>query len=402
MRLRRLRATTRYLLQRGLLILLPLLLVGAVAEVALRGVASTDLSFERDVVTQGEVAQARRRRPEQAFVWHGQPGNPREFVPVASTWNAAGFNDRQYSLQKDPAVVRAVVVGDSFVEALEVPQSKNFHKLLEESLNGNVAGQRYEVIGLGRSDTGPETYLQRLQEIGLAYQPDLVIFEFLAQNDVRNDSVELTRMYQAQKQKLSEISSRIYLPELYSPDSGWPAAFRESRFVSFLAQSLLNIKYKLDLTRLPFHEQVPIDLYVYKAQYDQNDPVDRAWQKGWDRTLATIARTRDLVESRGIRFMLVSFSDAWRLDARAIQALYDTYPTTRHLDLDFDKPEERLKTFAAAANIAYLDLLPGFRDAYQRTGTALHFEHDGHWTEAGHRLAAELIYARLVADGLAR
>jgi hypothetical protein len=157
---------------------------------------------------------------------------------------------------------------------------------------------------------------------------------------------------------MREISSRVYLPELYQSDAALPLFIRESRFLEFLGQSVLNIKYKLDLSGLPSVYQIPIDMYVYKSQYTKQDSVDRQWQKGWANTLSYIVEARDLAERSGAGFLLVSFSDAWRLDSRSMRALYDTYPAMRQLDLDFDKPEERLGVFSRESGLAYLDLLP--------------------------------------------
>jgi hypothetical protein len=68
-------------------------------------------------------------------------------------------------------------------------------------------------------------------------------------------------------------------------------------------------------------------------------------------------------------------------------------PGLQGLNLDLELPNRRLATFLKAEKIPYLDLLPVFRAAAAHPETPqLHFRHDGHWTVAGHRLAAEAIY----------
>ena len=68
-------------------------------------------------------------------------------------------------------------------------------------------------------------------------------------------------------------------------------------------------------------------------------------------------------------------------------------PTMQALSLDLELPNQRLNHFLAAESIPHLDLLPIFRQVAARPESPpLHFRHDGHWTVAGHRLAAEAIH----------
>ena len=48
--------------------------------------------------------------------------------------NEHGWSDRAYPLEKPADTYRIVVLGDSYVEAKEVPLEKTFHKLLEKDL----------------------------------------------------------------------------------------------------------------------------------------------------------------------------------------------------------------------------------------------------------------------------
>jgi hypothetical protein len=68
-------------------------------------------------------------------------------------------------------------------------------------------------------------------------------------------------------------------------------------------------------------------------------------------------------------------------------------PGLQGLNIDLELPNRQLAAFLAAEKIPYLDLLPVFREAASRSDMPpLHFRHDGHWTVAGHRLAAEAIH----------
>ena len=58
---------------------------------------------------------------------------------------------------------------------------------------------------------------------------------------------------------------------------------------------------------------------------------------------------------------------------------------------------ERLRRYGTANDVAVVDLLPVFRARPDRA--SLYFPHDGHWTPAGHALAAETIADALALPG---
>ena len=74
-------------------------------------------------------------------------------------------------------------------------------------------------------------------------------------------------------------------------------------------------------------------------------------------------------------------------------------PAMQALTWDLEAPNRRLNEFLTEASIPYLDLLPVFRAvAAEPDAPRLHFRHDQHWTEAGHRLAAETIHDFLLRE----
>ena len=54
------------------------------------------------------------------------------------------------------------------------------------------------------------------------------------------------------------------------------------------------------------------------------------------------------------------------------------------------RPQQLMKEFGKAENIAVIDLLPYFREWQVRHGKALFLKYDGHWTEDGHEVAASI------------
>jgi hypothetical protein len=313
-----------------------------------------------------------------------------EFEAIAVKLNSEGFNDREHSVDKPKGVFRIVVLGDSFVEALQVDQSKNFHKVLERLLNAGSANA-YEVVAFGRSNFGAKDYYEILRDKAIQYRPNLVIVALDPANDFRNDSTTLTAYHREQLRLLRNISKRVYLPELYEPDSTWPAFIRNSRFVSFVAQRSLNLWFKIQISRLPLHESVPVDYFVHKAVYEPSDPFEAAWKVAWDSTLEYVKKARGIARSNGAEFLVVGINNPISEGGAR-----RTYPWMNRVDWDWSKPEIVLAEFFSENDIEFLDLEPLFRDVQGATAKRLHFEYDGHWNEAGHEFAADMIYKRLV------
>lgn len=95
---------------------------------------------------------------------------------MAERFNSWGMRDKERSLSKDPGYrARAVVIGDSFVEASFARQS------LPASVEALLGGM--EAVNLGISATGLPSYYYRLQDVGLAMSPDLVMLFVYMGND---------------------------------------------------------------------------------------------------------------------------------------------------------------------------------------------------------------------------
>ena len=95
---------------------------------------------------------------------------------MAEPFNAWGMRDKDRSLAKDPAYrARAVMIGDSFVEASFARQSLSAS--VEPLLDG------VEAVNLGISATDLPGYYYRLRDVGLALSPDVVLLFVYAGND---------------------------------------------------------------------------------------------------------------------------------------------------------------------------------------------------------------------------
>jgi hypothetical protein len=88
--------------------------------------------------------------------------------------NAEGFRDRERQRDKPPGTVRIALLGDSLVEAIQVPLPKTAGQILETRLNTGTAGPRFEVLNFGVSNYGVGQYLLVWERYASQYSPEYV------------------------------------------------------------------------------------------------------------------------------------------------------------------------------------------------------------------------------------
>src|SRR5262249_7876809 len=102
------------------------------------------------------------------------------------SFNSAGMPDREHALEKQPGAFRLLLLGDSFMEALQVPADSMLATLMERDLT-RATGRPVEVINAGVSGWGTGDELRYLTRYGLAYHPDLVVVAMTLHNDISDN-----------------------------------------------------------------------------------------------------------------------------------------------------------------------------------------------------------------------
>jgi len=127
--------------------------------------------------------------PDQEDRAATMPGRP-HFIPdyvrdrgsVARTrsftysTNAHGMRDRERSRPKPPGTFRILVAGDCVCFGNGVADDEPWPALLEGLLAEHQAGRSFEVLNLCAPGIRPMEITWRLRDLGLGFQPDLVIF----------------------------------------------------------------------------------------------------------------------------------------------------------------------------------------------------------------------------------
>ncbi|MEW5956638.1 MAG: SGNH/GDSL hydrolase family protein [Chloroflexota bacterium] len=338
--------------------------------------------------------------------------------------NARGLRDREIGYDNPEAALRILSLADSFGEALQVELADTYPKQLEQLLSDSL-DRPVEVLNAGVGGWGTDQQAIFYVAEGFRYEPDLVLLAFFIRNDAINnyDPLEIERNGGRQQKQFFTLSpagelmpppvqatASTQMPVKTTPGESGPelnqrppllpladALWRGSALYRFLMPYLRDIPplvQRLGPSGILGGEAViratnpttPIPFYVYQS------PPDERFEAAWLLTEAILTRLRAEVESRGARLLVVLIAAPEQVYPEQWQRTLAANPALQALDLDLDAPNRRLDAFLAAENIPHLDLLPVFRRAAAQPGAPpLHFRHDQHWTEAGHRLAAEAI-----------
>jgi len=145
----------------------------------------------------------------------------------------------------------------------------------------------------------------------------------------------------------------------------------------------LGVLNRAALRPVPMADGVPVDYWVYAA-----DPPPE-WRDAWTHTEQLLAALRDAVTADGARLVVMVVTSREQVYPADWQQLQQQYPPMQRITWDLDGPERRVLGWCERSGVACVRLSPAFEA--QRDGQRLHFLYDGHWTAAGHALAARTV-----------
>ena len=278
--------------------------------------------------------------------------------------NNLGFYGPDFDENKSENTFRIVVVGSSFVEALQVPIEEQFTHLLEQKLNEEIEGDVvFEVLPFGFSGNG--TYLNLLYYTNYAqrFQPDLVVnvitdFDLLKnKNDVKHPP------------RFDEDGSVIL--ELEKKETGGTTVLaknvlRKSKlFMSFYGRYLM-IKAKSNNTEEPEEADV----------LNEQEMVDMNGVWGTEEKLLTYFN--QLVKEQSARFLVVSWDDDERIEN-----------SDEHIG-------EHVQAIAERSDFSYFDLRPSVSQRRQDEDVTPTWSCDGHWNAVGHQWVSDALATHLI------
>jgi hypothetical protein len=334
--------------------------------------------------------------------WQRDEG--RAYVKIS----AQGLRDREHTISKPVNTYRIAVLGDSYAEAMQVDIERTFWSLLPKRLEscGFAQGKRIETVNFGVSGYGTGHELLTLRERVWPYSPDMVLLAFFPGNDVRNNSKALEG--EKGRAYFSLKDGKLFLDTAFRDDpefkekqriSSHRALLQESRIYQVMrrvragniAQHFHNAPVAAALAAGNPLTEPGLDEQVFR------EPAEPKWQEAWQITDRLVVAANEETRQHAARFVLAILSTPGTVYPNPqLRARYAASLGVQSLFY----PEERLQRLGNEHGFDVLALAPAMQSEADKKHVFLHgFENTkpgfGHWNEAGHALAAELIAAGL-------
>jgi lysophospholipase L1-like esterase len=292
--------------------------------------------------------------------------------------NSLGMNDVEHSRERVPGVVRVLVLGDSYVEANQVPPEQHFARRLEAL--AAAAGERVEVIAMGASNQGQSHQLANYVALGRAYDPDVVVTFFCVNDPWNNLSLDPAHdglalytvgadgrlLYAlAGRPEIAPTPAQIAKHEAKLRGGGWSTLRR-----------LLRRAYDLYTTDERSRMAARMAA-LYHLPPDAGPAVREDEERMFE---LLVTRLREEVVTRDGR-RLVAAIVSGEVDATRGDAL-----------LGFMSWATRA---FGKEGVPLLDLDTQFRERARVEGVRPSWPDNPHWNETGHRWVAETLYAEL-------
>ncbi|HEY2846565.1 MAG TPA: SGNH/GDSL hydrolase family protein, partial [Pyrinomonadaceae bacterium] len=298
--------------------------------------------------------------------WYTREG--RSWVEI----NTDGFRDVEHTVEKPPDVYRIAVIGDSYVEALQVDRGEMFTNYIAPAAANcdAVAGKGIEILTFGVSGYGTAQELLMVREKVWKYSPDLVLLVFTTNNDVSDN---LRAFKQSPIPYFEVRNGELTLDDSFRNDHVF---VRRSSNLSRLGTWLMNhlrlaqayadvhrfVKYKLSEWSASKNDQPPSDTQPAGVGYEPGidnqiyrEPADDNWRTAWDVTERLIGEMDAEVRQRGARFAVVLATNGIQVVPN--QDLKEAF--ARKLGVaDLAYPNRRITSYCDSRGIRSIDLMP--------------------------------------------
>ncbi len=291
-------------------------------------------------------------------------------------FNRHGFRGPDWPQDKPSEATRVVVLGDSMIAALAVPEDQILTSRLQSTLTGTTS-QRWQVLNFGVSASSPGQELVLYRRLASKYEPDVVIAAFFVGNDLSDSSREMDNY------------PRIYL-EL--DEAGQlrqrPFGGRRASASTWLNQhSRFYVWQKVTVNRALHTAQakqgsLPQRYHVYNTQ--PPEPAQRAWKL----VEAVYGAMHKEMAARCTRLGVVLIPSGRMVYADGFLHVTELAGELA-TQFDRDEPDRRLAQICERQGLPCMSLTAAMRAAAD--GPLLYFNGTGHMTSAGQAVASAAI-----------
>jgi hypothetical protein len=327
-------------------------------------------------------------------------------------FNSLGMHDTEHPADNPADTFRIMMLGDSYVHAVQVDEANTAHQILENYLNeqGKTEQQHFEVVSSGVVNWGTNQQLIYYREQGRFFEPDLVILMFFFGNDLMDnlpgnaltiDGINCYAPYFALCNGSLSPKPLAYAPGISRMQNNCSPVRRlliNTMGTLYQHSRLYQQLEPLIIANLPRQQFGNNFVVPYSALYVP--AVEAEQEQAWQITQATITRLQQEVTADGAQFAVALISPEIivrlaLLSPAELEIFLRDNP--KFVEAQIDRPNQRMAEFLIRQDIPFIDLTTPMINHQTANGTPLYLHGDYHWTVEGNHVVGETL-AEWLAD----
>jgi len=334
--------------------------------------------YPQEVLGWGERGSLER---DDRFGWKLKPSRKTrlrwESYDYTVVSNSLGFPGPEYPRQKPEGAFRILATGDAFTSAEGVDTDRAWPRLLEEILQQSWPG-KVEVLNFAVTGYGPNQYARIVREFAPAYRPDLILIELFVNDfqDVLTTDAEFARSIGFDLPPQGSLGGILRLEHL---------------------QRYVRLHINEPLRELATDKPRPHGYFLGNFAFLEGARQDFK-TAGREGVAGRLEDIRNIAGRVGARVAVIMVPAPVQVCGRGELAYFP-----RHINLgdaarfDLDLPQRMTGQICKELGLPWYDL----RAAFKAAGAACPYQqHNMHWTEDGHRLAAEFLADAFIREHL--
>jgi hypothetical protein len=302
--------------------------------------------------------------------------------------NSIGLREEEVAVPKPKGRKRVLILGDSIAFGSGVQGNERFSDLLKHELPGDV-----DVVNAGVPGWGNDQELLFYERDLRRLEPDIVVLEFTANNDVVNNELRGPLIEEGTKPRFRCVDGVLTLEPPDKPVVVATTAKARVKNVLRKSRLLLFVKRRLDMRHYKQHAQE--DPSLAHAGYEADRHLSHwsvydtrggaAIEAAWNVTGCIFARLAQDCREDSVRLIVFAFplnievDKPWREDLIRRTGSDGEY-------MDYMRPYQRMQAICEREGIEFVYPLEAFDHAL--AAGPLYFEHDSHPNAHAHAVAA--------------
>jgi hypothetical protein len=323
--------------------------------------------------------------------------------PFLVTINSDGWRGPDVALQHPNGTFRIALLGDSFIEAFEVPFESTIGEVLERRL-ARLRGTRVEVLNFGHGGYGTTQELLTLQHEVWKYSPDLILLAVTTGNDISDNFRPLKHAdyvpYYVYRGTELVLDTSFLRSRGYRSRTLWTRKLSGVIQHSRVAQVLNRARIVQRTGAIQRAEAAAVwgDEVGLRDEVEV-PPTTDTWREAWKVTEGILELMSKQCNQHHVPFAMVTLTRGIQVTPIREKKL----KFMRELGVkDLYYPERRLTDFGHRHEIPVLNLAPVMAKQAEDRQVFFHAFRDslgvGHWNVEGHRVAGELIASWLAQE----